>query len=137
MLTTRRHRSASERDRIFEMRDGVCHCCGGEIDRRREAWQIDHRVPLGLGGEDDDQNLELAHVKCHARKTVDDLGIIAKAKRVRNRFLGNTPPPRRPLPGSKASFWRKRIDGTVERRDPARTPSIGASVEGLDAALRG
>lgn len=57
-----------------------------------------------------------AHKACHRRETAErDLPQIAKAKRRLARHIGAYRS-RRPMPGSKASGLRKRMDGTVERR---------------------
>lgn len=39
------------------------------------------------------------------------------AARVRARHMGAATPSRNPLPGSRASRWKKRVDGSVVPRD--------------------
>lgn len=116
-----RRRSISTRERvaIFERARGVCHICGGRIDGTREAWEVEHVVPLALGGDENpgSDNLQPAHVGCHARKTAEDAGRIAKAKRLHARHIG-AKRPRSVIPGSRASRWKRTIDGrTVLRTD--------------------
>ena len=115
----RRSISAKERTEIFAAFAGVCHICGFEIDGGREAWQADHIIPLRLGGDDErgSANIQPAHDACHSDKTREDVRHISKSKRMRQREMGIKKTVRNPLPGSKASRWKKRLDGTVVRRD--------------------
>lgn len=60
---------------------GRCAVCRDKI-RAAEAWEVEHRVPLGLGGSNDPANLEPVHAACHKGKTAADVAAIAKAKRL-------------------------------------------------------
>ena len=61
-----RRLSAHEK-RVVAARDGwKCAACGGMLDA---TYEIDHRVPLHLGGDDDIDNCEPLHKACHALKT--------------------------------------------------------------------
>ena len=111
-----RRMSTSRRARIFTAAKGICHLCGSAIDGTREPWEAEHVIALEISGDDSDDNLRPAHVACHKAKTKDDAGRIAKAKRVAAKHVGAFRP-RNPLPGGRQSKWRKRMDGTVERRD--------------------
>jgi len=90
-MTRRRSISRTERVRIFEAAQGLCHICGEAIDGTRERWDVDHVVPLQLGGDDHGDNLQPAHVACHATKTPADVKQIAKAKRVHAKHIGAKP----------------------------------------------
>ena len=116
-MTRRKPMTAARRLRIFEAAGGICHICGARIDGTREPWEAEHVIPLAAGGSDDDANLHPAHVRCHAAKTTDDRKVIAKVARVRARHMGAQTPTRNPLPGSKSSRWKKRVDGSVVPRD--------------------
>lgn len=100
---------------LFLAHDGRCHICGGKIGPG-EAWDLEHRIPLALGGEDDEANCAPAHRKCHAAKTAADIGQIAKSKRVRAKHIGARAQPIRPLPGGKKSQWKQTIAGGWVRR---------------------
>jgi len=113
---TRRSLSTRERLRLFAHHRGVCHICQGKIDGTREAWEIEHELPVALGGDESDENRKLAHVKCHKAKTAKDVGRIRKADRARAKHTGAKSKPRHVIPGSKASGWKKRLDGSVVRR---------------------
>jgi 5-methylcytosine-specific restriction endonuclease McrA len=114
---SRRHISTRDRAKIFAGEGGVCHVCLGKI-QVGEAWDVSHEIPLALGGDDCGDNLRVAHRKCHASVTrVEDIPAIAKAKRREAAHTGTKAKSRRPMPGSRASGLRKRMDGRVERRN--------------------
>lgn len=115
---TRRHIPRRERARIFARADGRCHICGQKIDAGYEDWQVEHVIPLGMGGTEEvmDDNLQPAHVKCHRGKTAQDKGHMAKATRMQQRDMGIKKQTRRPLPGSKASGWKQKLTGEWVRR---------------------
>lgn len=112
---TRKHRSTRDRAKLFLAHGGKCHICGLKI-RDGERWEASHPTPIELGGADDETNLAPAHYKCHRALTAEvDIPAIAKSNRVRARAIG-AHRPRNPMPGSRASGLKKRMDGTVERR---------------------
>ena len=112
---TRRSLSRRDRLKVWDATDGVCYLCGCKI-QVGEKWQIEHPVAIGLGGSDKLEDLKLAHDACHKPKTATDTRMIRKADRQRAKHLNAKKPTSRPIPGSKASGWKKRMDGTVERR---------------------
>ena len=112
---TRRPLSTKARVELFRVTGGICHICAGKI-QVGQAWEVEHVIPLAQGGEDGGDNLRPAHVACHRVKTSQDATDTAKAKRREARHLGIKRSTSRPLPGSKASGLRKRMDGTVSRR---------------------
>lgn len=110
----RRTISAKERLALFAAAGGVCHVCGGRITVG-EAWDVEHVIPLALGGDDDAANMRPAHRKhCHAGKTVQDVADIARAKRREARHIGARPKSRNPIRG-----WR-RFNGTPVKNEDAR-----------------
>jgi len=114
---TRRSISATRRLRIFEAAGGKCHICGQKIQGLHEPWEVEHIIPLALGGDDEDHNMAPAHIACHGQKTRDEAPRIAKSRRMRQRSAGIPRTVRRPIPGSRRSPWKKRLDGTVVRRE--------------------
>ena len=78
----------------------------------------DHRTPCALGGDNSLANCQITCRVCHKAKTALDIGMIRKADRQRDRASGGLRSTSRPIPGSKASGLRKRMNGTVERRSP-------------------
>ena len=115
-MTRRRRISTRERLAIFEREKATCHLCDGKIDGTLEAWDVSHEIPLELGGDDEGDNLRVAHRKCHRLHTAErDIPQIAKAKRVQRKHIG-AHRPRATLPGSKGTRWKRKIDGTVVPR---------------------
>ncbi len=100
---------------IFAQHKGICYLCKGKISVG-EAWDAEHVIPWEISRDDSDENLRPAHVKCHRVKTARDRKDIAKVHRIEARHKGAKTSRGRPMPGSKASGIKKRMDGTVERR---------------------
>ena len=113
--TPRKAMSASRRLRIWEAHKGVCILCGLKIDGVREPWIVEHPRALALGGHDTDENAAPAHERCRRIKDKDDVARIAKAKRVKSKFIDRRQS-RNPMPGSKASKWKRRMNGEVVLR---------------------
>ena len=67
-------------------RDGAVYCemCGALA----KTWEIDHANPDGLTGQPTLENAVIACRPCHAEKTKQDVGQIAKAKRREAKALG-------------------------------------------------
>ena len=91
---------------------GRCPC---EIQVGR--FHYDHIIPAALTEDASLENCQVLCRPCHAAKTVIDVGVIARVQRVRDRHAGIANLHRRPLPGSKASPFKRLIGGGVIRRD--------------------
>lgn len=101
--------------RVFERFGGVCQLTGRKI-MVGDQWDCDHARALVNGGEHRESNLQPVLRAAHRKKTAEDVKLKAKADRVRKKHLG-LHAPKSTLPGSKGSKFKRRIDGTVERRD--------------------
>lgn len=102
---------------VFMSRGGLCHLCNMKVVPGEE-WDVSHEIPLEAGGSDTPDNWYVAHRKCHRTHTATvDAPLIAKVKRIHQRHIGAKPKSKNPLPGSKNSKWKRRMDGTVVRRD--------------------
>ncbi len=110
----RRPLSSRERLRLFALHRGICHICDGTINSVREAYDIEHVVPLAMDGADDDGNRKPAHRKCHGPKTKHDAGNLAEAKRREVRHTGALSPPPHPL--------QSRGFPTTPKREPKQMP---------------
>jgi 5-methylcytosine-specific restriction enzyme A len=110
----RRTLTPTQRAAVFRDAGGICHLCSRRI-APGEAWEIEHVQALALRGADDPTNWRPAHADCHAVKSKDDVRMIRKADRQAKAHAG-IKRSSRPLLGSKASGWRKKMDGSVERR---------------------
>lgn len=106
-----------ERARLFALRGGRCYLCSGRIDATREAWEIEHEMPWEISRDNTDDNLQLAHKKCHAAKTAVDAGVIAKVKRIEAKHKGFWPKSKTPL--RSAGFQKTRLWAA------SRNPDIG------------
>lgn len=115
-MTKRRTWTPKRKLAVFEAHGGICHLCGAKIDGTREPWELEHIIPIALGGADDETNAKPAHVACHRAKTTQDVAQIAKANRVRAKHFGAKPSAKRALPGSKSSPWKAKIGGGWEKR---------------------
>jgi 5-methylcytosine-specific restriction protein A len=102
------------RDRVARKADDCCQQCRRPIVGKLRA-EFDHIVPLILGGENREANIQCLCADCHSEKSKLDVRLKAKIARVRAKHLGLRAK-RNPFPGSRASGFRKRMNGTVERR---------------------
>lgn len=106
--------------RLFERAGKKCEECGRVLIHRGE-FDIDHKIALvnwtGEGHGNRESNLQVLCKWCHKGKTAGDVAEKSRAYRVKAKLYGKAKAKGRPLPGTKASGWKKRMDGTVERRD--------------------
>ncbi|MCJ2056768.1 HNH endonuclease [Methylobacterium sp. J-048] len=79
-------------------------------------FHYDHIVPAALTEDASLENCQVLCRPCHAAKTVVDVGVIARVRRVRDRHTGITDAYRRSLQGGKASPFKRLIGGGVVRR---------------------
>lgn len=100
--------------RIVLRQDGKCVDCRRKFGPKLKP-QMDHRPALINGGENRESMIEAVCVECHKVRTKTDVAEKAKVARVQAKHLGICKA-RNPMPGSRASGLRKRMDGTVERR---------------------
>lgn len=115
-MTKRKPLSRLARTRIFDAHKGTCCICYLKINAALgDKFIIEHIKPLWAGGADDESNMGPAHEDCARDKTSKEAPVKAKSDRVRANYLG-IPKSGRPMPGSRASGWKKRMDGTVVRR---------------------
>ena len=74
----------------------VCAKCG-DTDG---PFEVDHKVPVALGGDNDEGNLWLLCKRCHLVKTATDYKAIAKARRLEAERLG-----------TRKKRWKRKIGG--------------------------
>lgn len=73
--------------RIFERYNGKCAITGRKL-MVGDPYDFDHRIPLALGGEHRESNLQLVSKPAHVEKTKADVAAIFKAQRIREKHLG-------------------------------------------------
>ena len=109
----RREFSAKTKVAAYERSQGRCEGCGAPLQVGR--FHYDHVLPDALGGEPTLQNCEVLCRPCHDHKThTGDVPRISKMKRQRAKHIG-AKTTSRPLPGSRASGIRIRMNRRVER----------------------
>lgn len=113
--TKRRSMTKARATAIFLKEDGICHICGNPIVAG-EAWEVEHPDELADGGSDDDAAKKPAHVKCHKPKTAEARMARAKRNRIITQGCVSVSKSRRPMPGSRASGWKRKVSGEVVRR---------------------
>ena len=93
------------------------HCEGCTRKLASGDFHYDHIIPDQLGGENGIGNCQVLCRSCHSLKTgKQDVPTIAKAKRRERSHLG-IKTSRNPMPGSRNSPFKRRMDGTTERRE--------------------
>lgn len=75
------------KDRIANRAELRCRTCGRTVGAKLRA-EFDHVIPLILGGENRESNIQLLCSECHAGKTKLDVKLKAKVARVRKKHLG-------------------------------------------------
>lgn len=82
-----------------------------------DGMHFDHVLPDGLDGEPTLENCGAVCTRCHDWKTRHrDRPAIDKAKRVEEKRLGLRKPKSRPMQGSRASGWKRPMNGPAHRR---------------------
>lgn len=101
--------------RVFKKFDGRCQCDCNRPIRAGEQWRVDHVVALVLDGEHRESNLQpilTEHDRAKVRREVAEKSATYKTQA---HHLGIRKS-RRPMPGSRASGFKRKMNGQVERR---------------------
>lgn len=127
LVTKRKRLTDKQRLELLIANGGKCCICGRPIVGYREAWDdygldeipfVDEHVePLWRNGTNDLSNRGPAHVKCAREKTASEATDRAKTRSVAEKHFGAHRPKTRPMPGSRRSPWKRKMDGTLVRRD--------------------
>ncbi len=104
--------------RILQRQGFVCAVTGLPFSERSKP-EFDHVAALVNGGAHREGNLQAIQPQAHKIKTAADVAIKVKADRIQKKRFGLAAPSRHPIPGSKASPWKRRLDGSTVRRDDA------------------
>lgn len=114
--------TARTKAQAFARADGCCERgrggCGVKLGVGKAAPEYDHIRTAEEGGDNSLENCAVLCKACHAHKT-HKVEAPGKAKGRRNlmKHQGQKPPPRNPLPGSRASRFKQKIGGGWVRRD--------------------
>jgi 5-methylcytosine-specific restriction endonuclease McrA len=106
--------------KIAEWRDAK-FCCRSCFTPIRDYWdgEYDHIIPTSIGGNNSMENCKLLCRPCHAKKTKRDRKEIDKTRRILKRMAQvkvKKKIPSRPMPGTKASGWKKPFNSPGVRR---------------------
>lgn len=101
--------------RVFLRDKGLCQCGCTAMISPGGRWVTDHKVALINGGENRERNLQTLLEGHHKDKTKADVKQKARTARVQLKNYG-IKGKSRPMPGSRASKWKKTFsNGWVKR----------------------
>jgi 5-methylcytosine-specific restriction protein A len=102
--------------RIFNRLGGNCAKCTRKLEPGK--WACDHIVALINGGRHAEDNLQpLCVSPCHSQKTRADMAIKSIVYRKAASHVGIKLRKSRPMAGSRLSPFKRKMDGTIERRN--------------------
>ena len=92
--------------------------CGADLTKPGTRIEYDHDQACKDGGDNSFENCRVLCKHCHNAKTFGpDAEKFQTIRKREKRTAGIKPKSSRPMPGSKASGLRKRMNGRVERRN--------------------
>ena len=91
-----------------------CARCGREV-RPGTHFTCDHIIAIINGGQNRETNGQPLCDWCNAAKNASDVTDKRKVANVSKKAYG-LKQSRNPIPGGRRTKWRRRMDGTVERR---------------------
>jgi 5-methylcytosine-specific restriction protein A len=106
---------ARVRDRLFEAKGHRCHNCTRVIEPGQH-WTLEHLIALINGGENRESNLGVTCDWCLPGKNAADVAEKSTVYRKRAKANGIKTTKYPPMPGTKASGWKRKMDGTLVRR---------------------
>lgn len=105
---------------LFLHQDGRCPICGQKLQTKGHMpveFIDEHMKPLWKGGDNDLGNRGLVCKPCAKAKTAGEATDRAKGLRVRDKAIGAFKKASRPMAGSRGSGWKRKMDGSVVRRE--------------------
>jgi 5-methylcytosine-specific restriction protein A len=83
-----------------------------------QVWTCDHVIALINGGENRESNGQPLCEFCNPQKNAEDVAIKSKTYDMARAAYGLKKAKARPMDGARNSPWKKKMDGSVERRIP-------------------
>jgi 5-methylcytosine-specific restriction endonuclease McrA len=114
-MTPRREFPKHVKLATWQRADGHCEKCTTKCYPGH--FEYHHIKEDTFNGEPTLENCQLLCIACHSKITRKRAAAIAKSNRIRNREIGIKKNIARPLPGTRASGWKHKMDGTWERRE--------------------
>jgi 5-methylcytosine-specific restriction protein A len=102
--------SQRQKEKLWEKQGGLCAIEGCREPLKHGRFEDDHILALVDNGTNDLSNRRLICIECHKLKSIGEHKQNSKVKRLK---YGRTKSGR-PMPGTKASGIRKRMNGTIE-----------------------
>lgn len=113
-MTTRREFPKKVKLATWQRSGGCCEDCGIKIVVGNGP-EYDHVIEAYLGGEPTLENCIVLCIPCHKAKTTERRPEIDKTRRTFEK-QANLRRARQPMPGSRRSKFKRKMDGTVELR---------------------
>ena len=114
-MTNRGHLSQKQKAELHLKQNGKCACCGEKLQSK--MFEYDHIQDLQFSGDNELDNWQILCTcppyRCHQKKTARAKTASAHADHLKLGKPDKTRPSR-PLPGTRASGIRKRLNGNVE-----------------------
>jgi 5-methylcytosine-specific restriction protein A len=107
-----------QRARLFLEKKGRCHRCTRKI-MHGEPWYDEHVQALQNSGTNDWENRDLTCKNCFPKKNAEDAAKAAKTRAVAtNHIIPASQRQKRgpPMPGSRRSAFKKKLNGETVRR---------------------
>lgn len=101
--------------RVFDRDGGKCTCGCGRRITAADKWETDHIIAIINGGENREKNLCTLLKPCHDLKTGKDVAEKSVIYSIRKKYLGIKKKSR--FPGSRDSPFKRKVNGTVVRRE--------------------
>lgn len=108
--------------RVLKAYDSRCYLSGREI-RPGDAWELEHKVALILGGEHRESNLAPALAEFHKPKTAAEMKVKARTDALAKKHVGIHTAPAKPIqsaPFARTAKTRNREARASEKRDLPR-----------------
>lgn len=107
---------ARVKERILASQEGRCALSGVPFSPASPP-EFDHITPLRDGGEHRESNLQAISGHQHKLKTAREAMVRAKVERLKASHLGYAAGSCNPIPGSRKSKWKRKLNGQVVLRD--------------------
>lgn len=112
-MNARREFSKAVKLAAFQRCKGYCEGCTARLFTGK--FEYDHDKEDTFGGEPALENCKVLCLTCHGNKTGSRAAVIAKSNRVRQKHLGIKR--KSSFATNKNGAWKKKLDGSIERRD--------------------
>lgn len=103
-----------QKARLFLERGGRCHRCRRKLGPS-DKWTDEHVIALQNGGTNAWKNRDVCCGWCFKPKNREDAKKAARGRKVATRACG-AHRAKNPMPGSRASKFKKHFDGSVSLR---------------------